>query len=224
MATYVCPICGYTYDESVGSRDQGIAPGTLWADLPEDWVCPLCGAPKSVFEAQAKVEPTPAAAAPALQLHSEELRELSFGELAALCANLGKGCEKQYRAEEAKLFFELAAYYEGRVEIAKAVDFSALRSLVQADLNSAFPAAREVAAAQQDRGTLRALTWGEKVSRMLDSLLMKYETQGDEMLDHTNVYVCEICGFVYLGSEPPEVCPVCKVPSLKIQHIAKEAV
>ena len=47
---YVCDLCGYIYDEAAGIPDEGIAPGTKWADVPEDWVCPLCGADKSHFK------------------------------------------------------------------------------------------------------------------------------------------------------------------------------
>ena len=47
---YVCTICGYEYDEEVGAEDLGIAPGTKFEDLPEDFACPLCGAGKEVFE------------------------------------------------------------------------------------------------------------------------------------------------------------------------------
>lgn len=43
---YVCDICGYIYDEAEGEPDNGIAPGTKWEDLPEDYVCPLCGVGK----------------------------------------------------------------------------------------------------------------------------------------------------------------------------------
>ena len=50
MKQYVCSVCGYIYDEAAGIPDDGIAPGTLWDQLPEDWVCPLCGAAKSEFE------------------------------------------------------------------------------------------------------------------------------------------------------------------------------
>ncbi|HBD85978.1 MAG TPA: rubredoxin [Clostridiales bacterium] len=49
MAKYVCNICGYEYDESAGYPDGGIAAGTKWEDLPEDFVCPLCGAGKDEF-------------------------------------------------------------------------------------------------------------------------------------------------------------------------------
>ena len=46
---YVCP-CGYEYDPAVGDSDCGIAPGTAWEDVPEDFVCPVCGLDKSAFE------------------------------------------------------------------------------------------------------------------------------------------------------------------------------
>ena len=47
---WVCSVCGYVYDEAAGAPDDGVAPGTVWADVPESWVCPLCGAAKSEFE------------------------------------------------------------------------------------------------------------------------------------------------------------------------------
>ncbi len=52
MKKYVCSVCGYVYDDANGDPDNGVAPGTKWDDLPEDWVCPVCGAPKSEFEAE----------------------------------------------------------------------------------------------------------------------------------------------------------------------------
>lgn len=48
MSKYECP-CGYVYDPAVGDPDGGIAPGTPWEDVPEDWVCPVCGLDKSAF-------------------------------------------------------------------------------------------------------------------------------------------------------------------------------
>jgi rubredoxin len=52
MAKYVCTVCGYEYDEVAGDPDNGIAPGTTFDNLPEDWVCPLCGVGKDQFEKQ----------------------------------------------------------------------------------------------------------------------------------------------------------------------------
>ena len=46
---YICP-CGYEYDEAVGDVDNGIAPGTKWEDVADDFVCPVCGLDKSAFE------------------------------------------------------------------------------------------------------------------------------------------------------------------------------
>ena len=47
---YVCDICGWEYDEALGDPDNGIAPGTKFEDLPEDFVCPMCGVGKEDFE------------------------------------------------------------------------------------------------------------------------------------------------------------------------------
>jgi rubredoxin len=47
---YVCSICGYVYDPEQGDPDANIKPGTSFADLPEDWVCPICGADKTKFD------------------------------------------------------------------------------------------------------------------------------------------------------------------------------
>ncbi|MDO4573338.1 MAG: rubredoxin [Clostridia bacterium] len=50
MKKYVCELCGYVYDEAAGVPEDGVAPGTAWEDVPEDWVCPLCGAGKDQFQ------------------------------------------------------------------------------------------------------------------------------------------------------------------------------
>lgn len=48
---YICP-CGYEYDETLGDAEHGIAPGTKWEDLPDDFVCPVCGLGKEMFDAE----------------------------------------------------------------------------------------------------------------------------------------------------------------------------
>ena len=50
MKKYQCGPCGYIYDPEVGDPDSGIAPGTAFEDLPDDWCCPLCGVSKDMFE------------------------------------------------------------------------------------------------------------------------------------------------------------------------------
>ena len=50
MEKYVCETCGYEYDPAVGDADAGIAPGTSFDSLPDDWLCPVCGVGKDMFE------------------------------------------------------------------------------------------------------------------------------------------------------------------------------
>lgn len=50
MKTYICIVCGFVYDEAAGRPEDGIAPGTLWADVPASWECPECGVAKADFE------------------------------------------------------------------------------------------------------------------------------------------------------------------------------
>ncbi len=50
MEKYVCTLCGYVYDPKIGDPDSGIAPGTSFEDIPDDWSCPVCGASKGDFE------------------------------------------------------------------------------------------------------------------------------------------------------------------------------
>ena len=50
MDRYECAVCGYLYNPDDGDPDNGIDPGTAFDDLPDDWVCPICGASKGQFE------------------------------------------------------------------------------------------------------------------------------------------------------------------------------
>ena len=52
MEEYTCTLCGYEYDPEQGDPDSGIEPGTSFKDIPEDWVCPVCGATKDQFESK----------------------------------------------------------------------------------------------------------------------------------------------------------------------------
>ena len=49
LKRYICLYCGFIYDEAKGMPADGIAPGTRWEDVPEDWICPDCGNAKSAF-------------------------------------------------------------------------------------------------------------------------------------------------------------------------------
>jgi len=50
MQKYKCGLCGYVYDPAVGDPDAGVGPDTAFEDLPDGWVCPVCGASKDQFE------------------------------------------------------------------------------------------------------------------------------------------------------------------------------
>jgi rubredoxin len=160
MRKYVCSICGFVYDEAVGIPEAGIAPGTRWEELPDSWVCPLCGATKAEFVEQgAKARP---ASDPSNGMASDEadetLREMSAGELSALCSNLAKGCEKQYKHEEAELFHVLADYYEAKSAPRHAQVFSDLFAFDRTGSVKRVPQCERVSKANADRGALRALT------------------------------------------------------------------
>lgn len=49
MSKYICNICGYVYDPKDGDPDNGVAPGTSFEDISDDWSCPICGASKDEF-------------------------------------------------------------------------------------------------------------------------------------------------------------------------------
>lgn len=232
MKKFICTVCGYIYEEAVGIPDRGISPGTKWEELPPDWVCPLCGAPKSAFEEKLE-EGTPAASQnsesemetetepePEMEMDGS-LRELSFGELSAVCSNLAKGCEKQYLAEEMDLFLKLAGYFKSKAAPAEAENINALLAMVTGDLEIEYPRAEAAAAEAEDRGAKRALVWSGKVTRMLEALLERFEKEEGVFIENTKVFVCDICGFIYIGDEAPAICPVCKVPSLKIMEIQR---
>ncbi len=50
MEKWQCTVCGYVYDPEYGDPDHGVQPGTRFEDIPDSWVCPICGAPKDSFE------------------------------------------------------------------------------------------------------------------------------------------------------------------------------
>ena len=219
MKSYVCSICGYVYDEAKGTPDTGVAAGTRWADLSEAWVCPLCGASKAEFhplgESKQIVEKSATDAIGTLG----SLTALAALEMSAVCSNLARGCEKQYLEQEAGWYRELEAYFKASAGSIDEASFDALLTLAQNDLDNSIPAAQAIAKAEGDRGAQRALVWDDKVTRIHKSLLTRYQRDGEAMLEGVNAYVCTACGFIFLGTEPPELCPVCKVPAWKFDKV-----
>lgn len=209
MKQYVCSICGYVYDEAAGGP---------WEALPDGWKCPLCGADKSTFREKAepiKVESTPD--------KPQVEKELSAMEMSIICSNLARGCEKQYLPRQAEDFRKLAEFFRSKAEPVREASTQKLLELIEHDLSVGYPYGNAVSSDKPDRGALRCQVWSEKVTRMLQSLLRRYESEGDKMLENTGVWVCTVCGFVYVGDAAPELCPVCKVPSWKFEKVEGRA-
>lgn len=206
---HVCPICGNVYDSE--------KEGKPFSELPDSWVCPLCGAPKSSFVTENTAKTTEAKVKP---LHlDDDMKKLSAGEFAALCSNLARGCEKQYKDEEASLFRKIADYFTAATPSVPDASMEKLANLIQSDLSEGYPALRSSAIENSDRGTQRICVWGEKVTNILNSLLQRWEKEGDNFVKNTEIWVCTVCGFVFVGDSALQLCPVCKVPSWKFEKI-----
>lgn len=223
MSKYVCTICGFVYDEALGIPEAGIDAGTKWKDLSWDWICPVCGAAKADFKMLDEPISMVAKQPVLIKQQTSDIKEMTPLEISALCSNLARGCEKQYKAEEATLFRELGDYFNKASVPADSPNVNQLVALIEKDLEEEFPNAHAVASEEKDRGALRALVWSEKVTRILKSLLVRYEKEGEAMIKNTGIYVCTICGFIFVGDVPPDICPVCKVPSWKFEKIEGKA-
>jgi rubredoxin len=223
VGKFKCSICGYVYDEAAGIPDKGIAPGTKWDDIPDDFACPICGAPKSVFKPVEEATPALVPAASTADNHVENLKELSPGEISAICSSLAKGCEKQRLMDEMEAFNKIAAYFKSKAAAENGNTLDAAAKMLDSDLASGFPTANAAANADADadRGAMRSLVWSEKVSVMMKALLDRFTKESDAMLENTKIWVCDICGFIYIGDTPPEMCPVCKVPKFKIIEVER---
>ena len=209
---YVCKVCGYIYDD-----DREPVP---FAQLPDSWVCPLCGAAKSDFERQGTEKSAPVTQKPPVKFDGV-MQKLSVGQLSAVCSNLARGCEKQYKAEEAALFGELADYFAAIAPEEESANAVEIANALQEDLQTGYARVNAVAGEGKDRGALRVSVWGEKVTRILNTLMQKYEKEGETFLADTEIWVCTVCGFVSVGNNAPELCPVCKVPSWKFEKIER---
>lgn len=214
MKKYKCQICGYIYDDA---KEE-----IQFADLPDDWKCPWCGAPKSMFEEiiedNGDVFQKKEDEKETMEIEeSDDLRQLSNSEIAYICSNLAKSCEKQYLEEEQNLFQQLSDYYEKYVD-AKDGTLDDLLKLVNKDIEE-FNEAMNIANKLDDRGAKRIITWANKSTNIVKAILTNYKEKGMDYIKNTKIWVCDICGFVYIGDESPQICPVCKVPSLKIMEV-----
>ena len=211
MRKYRCTICGYIYDDS---KEK-----VKFVDLPDDWKCPACGAPKSLFE-EIKEEKEKIKEEEKVEIIEEvddDLRELSNYEISLICSNLAKASEKQYLEEEKDLFRELSRHYE-ELESAKTGSLDDVINMVNSDINS-FSKAMEVFSKYDDRGAKRVVNWASKSTNIMKVVIDTYKEKGIDYIKNNKIWVCDICGFIYVGDNPPKVCPVCRVPSVKILEV-----
>jgi len=87
-----------------------------------------------------------------------------------------------------------------------------LSGLISECASEAYPQLQR--SAGMNRGVLRAYTWGNKVATILKSVVSRLEAKGDALLAEGQAFfVCDACGFMFVGSAAPEICPVCKAPA-----------
>ena len=209
---YVCTVCGFVHDEE--------AEKFSFSSLPPQWTCPRCGAEKAMFDPlEEKNERKYECSGNESTEQGQGETKLSYGVLAAIFSNLARGCEKQYKPSQAELFAKIAAFYTSLSDDDTDASSESLEAAIGQDISLTYPAARKTAEENKDRGALRICTWGEKVTRIARSLLSQYRKGGEELLRESEVWLCTVCGFVYIGSKPPELCPVCKVPSWKFKSV-----
>ena len=82
-----------------------------------------------------------------------------------------------------------------------------------------FQRAMDKAVKYNDRGAKRVLNWAQKSTQLMSAVLKSYKEKGIDYIKNTKIWVCDSCGFIYIGDEAPKVCPICKVPSLKILEV-----
>ncbi|MDD3823177.1 MAG: rubredoxin [Sphaerochaetaceae bacterium] len=146
-------------------------------------------------------------------------RTYSSGALSVICSNLTKACEKQMRPAEAEQFRTIGTYFATQATKSEAKAFADLNGLIAQDLEQGYPQVASAAEVAGDRGALRCMTWGKKVTSIHKSVLARYEKQGDALLAGNNLFVCEACGFIAIAPTVPELCPICKAPASRFVKI-----
>ncbi len=94
-----------------------------------------------------------------------------------------------------------------------------MADLLSDDVKSAYPALSETAAGIGDRGVKRAITWGEKVTKIQKTLVDRYTAKGDALFEGKELYICEACGFLFVGPAAPTLCPICKAPESRFSKV-----
>ena len=137
--------------------------------------------------------------------------------LPVIFSNLKQAAEKQQEPVLAESFSNLASEFDTKKYKTKTL--SELKEKVAADLSGIYPWLQADAADAEDRGVMRALKWGQKVTAIQKALIDRYESKGEPLLEGESLFVCEACGFIFLGDSVPEICPVCKAPASRFSKV-----
>lgn len=137
----------------------------------------------------------------------------------SLFSNLALAARKLDQIEKSESLEKLSRYFEPAADAGPGGTLEELALQIDTDLKTGYLAVREKARAQGDRGALRAVTWGEKVSAVQKSFITRYQKADEAFLDNQDIYVCEACGFIFAGKQAPDICPVCKAPAKKFVKI-----
>jgi rubrerythrin len=97
---------------------------------------------------------------------------------------------------------------------------TAVRQRITQDLETHYPQLQQLAEAANDRGAQRALKWAQKVTTLQKSLIDRYLLKGEALMADSSLFVCEACGFIFLGKAAPEICPVCKAPAKRFSKVS----
>jgi rubrerythrin len=147
--------------------------------------------------------------------------ERPYGALSLAFGSLAQSAARQQRPNMARLLSALAQSYQVQAlnayrQSAPTRDRAAELDTVQAQIKAQaqdYGPATEQATGLGERGVLRALLWGTKVTMIQNSLLNRLSRQGAALFkDGQSVHVCEACGFVILKEGAPDACPICKAP------------
>ena len=224
MKKYKCTICKYEYDPAQGDPTQGIAPGTPFEQLPADWKCPRCKQGKEKFEPIEEPKPTNPYAGTQTEknLHAafagesearnkytyfaSKAKKEGFEQIAALFLQTAEN-EK----EHAKLWFkELNGIGTTAENLAAA---AAGENYEWTDMYEGFARTAEAEGFPELAAKFRGVAAIEKHhEERYRALLHNVEAQEVFAKSEVKVWECRNCGHIVVGTQAPEVCPVCNHP------------
>ena len=224
MKKYKCTICKYEYDPAQGDPTQGIAPGTPFEDLPADWKCPRCKQGKEKFEPIEEPKPANPYAGTQTEknLHAafagesearnkytyfaSKAKKEGFEQIAALFLQTAEN-EK----EHAKLWFkELNGIGTTAENLAAA---AAGENYEWTDMYEGFARTAEAEGFPELAAKFRGVAAIEKHhEERYRALLHNVEAKEVFAKSEVKVWECRNCGHIVVGTQAPEVCPVCNHP------------